>query len=120
MSTALPRGVRQAVYERDEWACIRCFIASALQVHHRHPRKSGGTSRPDIHDPANLITLCSRCHAHVESRRTQSYRLGLLVPTGEDPAAWPVYRGRGLWQQPGTAWTPAQPQPDQSAEVAPW
>jgi hypothetical protein len=73
---------------------------------------------------ANLIVLdgdgVRGCHGYVESHRAESYRLGYLVPSGEDPAAWPVYRGRGFWQQPGEGWVAAWPQPGQSADDAPW
>ena len=120
MATGLSRETREAVYARDGYSCVRCFRTSGLSVHHRRPRGMGGTSLDDVHHKANLITLhgdgVTGCHGWVESHRTLAYALGYLCPSWEDPEAWPVYRGRGVWQQPGESWTPAQPQPGQSAE----
>lgn len=57
---------RQAVYERDNWTCQNCHVASGphadddgvpLHAHHIVPRSRGGTNKL-----SNLRTLCEACH----------------------------------------------------------
>ena len=52
--------VRKIVLRRDENRCQGSGVEhdSQLHVHHRLPRSMGGRD-----DPANLVTLCSTCHA---------------------------------------------------------
>ena len=109
----LPQVLRGVVYARDEWACVRCGQGHGLSVHHRRPRGMGGTSRPEIHAMANLLTLCGDgtrgCHGWVESNRTEATRLGFLCPSWQDPADWPVNRGGDRWELPGETWTATEP-----------
>lgn len=67
--------------------------------HHRQPRGMGGTAGEQVHDLANLLLVCgdgtTGCHGWIEQHRTFSYRQGLLVPAGEDPAAWPLRLASG-------------------------
>ena len=49
---------RQIVLGRDNFQCIECSVKDNLHVHHLIPRHLGGNDAP-----ANLITLCSACHA---------------------------------------------------------
>lgn len=110
---AIPAKMRSQVLERDDYACSRCrkmLQGSYYSLHHRLPRGRGGT-----HTVENLVTLCGSgtspngCHEHVESHRQQATADGWLVPSGMDPAKWPVHRG-GEWLQPTAAgWEPAQP-----------
>lgn len=53
--------VRAAVLARERHRCATpgCRSAHFLEVHHVIPRSRGGSNRAE-----NLITLCSRCHAH--------------------------------------------------------
>lgn len=81
---------RQLVLDRAENLCERCGKAGE-QIHHRLPRGAGGTSDPEINSPSNLIVLCSTCHAWIESNRSASYDLGLLVRRGQNPADVPVF-----------------------------
>src|SRR5579863_7814580 len=55
-------GHRQAVLERDGWQCRGCEGRELLIVHHRTGEQS----------PAQMITLCARCHARVH--RLQAIR----------------------------------------------
>lgn len=58
---------RLEVLERDGWACRECQGAqSELQVHHIYYRKG---LLPWEYDEASLVTLCSDCHAEVESAK---------------------------------------------------
>jgi 5-methylcytosine-specific restriction endonuclease McrA len=58
-------GNREVVLNRDEYQCRVCQSTISLEVHHKD-----GTNHKDNHveannDPANLITLCKKCHARV-------------------------------------------------------
>ena len=50
--------LRQEVLRRDGWRCQSCGTMSNLEVHHQEFRSHSGN---DVE--ANLITLCSACHA---------------------------------------------------------
>ena len=43
--------------DRDGHKCQRCGVTAELVVHHKIPRKSGGTDKLD-----NLKTVCRSCH----------------------------------------------------------
>ena len=49
--------VKAYVKARDNYTCWACGAHEPLHVHHIVQRKDGGPDRP-----ANLITLCKRCH----------------------------------------------------------
>ena len=49
--------IRSQILLRDHFRCRECNYYKHLEVHHIIPRSKGGTD-----DPANLITLCQRCH----------------------------------------------------------
>lgn len=59
----------------------------------------GGTKRPDVHSPANILALCGTgttgCHGWVEANRFEARRLGFLVGQAKDPAQVPVARVGG-------------------------
>lgn len=52
--------LREQVLRRDGWRCQFCGAMSNLEVHHKHLRSRSGSD-----SELNLITLCTRCHAHV-------------------------------------------------------
>ncbi|MGN6162551.1 MAG: HNH endonuclease [Marmoricola sp.] len=90
-------GVREEVWERAGGYCERCGKAigtSAMSVHHRRPRRMGGTTDPAVNTPANLAILCGSgttgCHGEIESHRTEAYADGWLLHAGQDPADVPV------------------------------
>lgn len=116
----VPRGLRGAVWERDDGRCQRCgrsVYDGPCSLHHRRPRRSGGTAAASAHTPENLVLLCGTgttgCHQHVESWRAAAYAAGWLVHSWDDPAAVPVLRFDGAWALCGPVWadTPA-PAPD--------
>jgi hypothetical protein len=55
----------------EEAVCEICGDTRGIEQHHILHRKMGGSKDPVIHDHANLITLCRRCHTalHVGSWR---------------------------------------------------
>ncbi|MGE2733807.1 HNH endonuclease [Mycolicibacterium vaccae] len=94
--TDFPPPVVEIVDERAGGRCERCGeIASDLQNHHRRPRGSGGSRRPDTNVASNAGRLCGLCHRTVESYRAKAYDEGWLVRQSQSPMATPVlYRGR--------------------------
>lgn len=54
--------LKQEVFERDEHKCYICHDDKHLEVHHKLPQRLGGK-----HEVDNLITLCRRCHRHIET-----------------------------------------------------
>lgn len=82
MSRALqiPQALRQQIYERDMHTCRRCYrVGLPLQIHHRCPRRMGGSSDPRINDPRNLVSLCTSCHDWIESHRDLARDQGWLL-----------------------------------------
>jgi 5-methylcytosine-specific restriction endonuclease McrA len=63
------RAIREAIRQRDNYICQRCGLHQAdhhkaLDVHHVIPLREFLPDRIDeAHNPNNLITLCSSCHA---------------------------------------------------------
>lgn len=60
----------KAVYERDNWRCVRCNSPDAgprsLHAHHIKPWAGNPDLRFDIN---NAVTLCRTCHQWVHSRK---------------------------------------------------
>jgi len=91
--------VRQLVIDRIDRKCLRCYSYGQV-IHHRRPRKRGGSKRPEINYPENLAWICNACHLWIETNRTESYNAGWLVKEGlEDPAeiALVDMYGRHFW-----------------------
>lgn len=69
-----------------------------VNIHHRRPRGSGGTSREDVHSLANLMLVCgsgnvSGCHGFIENHATVAEARGYKVAKEgrrSDPAEVPV------------------------------
>jgi hypothetical protein len=93
-SLQVPSGVRALVLARDGHHCARCgrsVLNYPSSLHHRLPRRMGGTRDPRINDPRNLIRLCgtgtSGCHEFVESHRDLSRATGWLLPSLDELAS---------------------------------
>lgn len=114
----IPLKLRQQILTRDDHTCTRCdqpIRDSDYSLHHRLPRGRGGQ-----HTPENLVTVCGSattgCHQVIESYRARATVDGWLVPSGINPAAWPVHRV-GQWLQPtATGWEPSEPHPTLQAD----
>ncbi len=62
--------LRQKILARDQYKCAAChqtFSPSELHVHHIQPFKTFADPM-QANMPSNLVTLCHRCHAIVETR----------------------------------------------------
>lgn len=94
--TGPTRSTREIVHERSGWVCERCGAAKAVQIHHRRPRRSGGSKLPDTNSPANLLDFCRGCHGWVESNRMEALLQGLLLHSTEVPREVPVLLRHGL------------------------
>lgn len=88
--------VVDAVYARAGFSCELCGAAVGDRrgvdhhIHHRRPRRMGGSKAADTNSPVNLLLLDPSCHDRVEKERTAAYEGGWLVRQDEDPAAVPV------------------------------
>ena len=50
--------LRRFILDRDGWRCQRCGRPGRPEVHHED-------HNPANNDPANLRTLCKRCHIEI-------------------------------------------------------
>lgn len=128
-SSEIPKAIRDAVLDRDQFSCVRCgrYLVDTIRygLQHRRPRGVGGSRL--LHTMANLVTLCGwtvdagTCTERVEllNRKTAAAE-GWLVPNGVTPEEWPVRRWTPdgpRWMQPGVEWVPASPHPRQTEEA---
>ena len=59
----IPKAVREAVYERDGYACVTCGTPDNLSIDHVIPWSRGGPDHPD-----NYQTLCRPCNSRKGNR----------------------------------------------------
>ena len=91
--SAFSERTRELVRQRANNRCDLCgsrILAGVAQLHHRSPRKAGGSSNADLGSPANALLLHVLCHARVEKDRSRSYSMGWLVHAWDNPAEIPV------------------------------
>ena len=95
--------VRHMALLRALYRCERCLLplSSQWSLHHRRPRRMGGTRRPDANAPQNLLVLCGSgttgCHGWLESNRTEAYQTGYLLYDLDDPLIHAYLDGDGDW-----------------------
>ena len=53
----IPKSVRDAVFKRDNYCCVKCGSTKNLEVDHKVSLANGGTN-----EMANLQTLCQDCN----------------------------------------------------------
>ena len=53
----IPKAVREAVFKRDNYCCVKCGSTKNLEVDHKVSLANGGTNHID-----NLQTLCRDCN----------------------------------------------------------
>ncbi len=61
--------LRQAVYDRDNHACVYCAATDDLSIDHKTPEMHGGTNDFD-----NLQTACRKCNAQKRDLTDSEYR----------------------------------------------
>lgn len=80
------------VLERDGYTCVVCKQPYA-HLHHRRPKRMGGSRLPDTDTVVNLICLCEPCHRTVHAHGVDGE--GYLLSANDDPAQTPLlWRGR--------------------------
>lgn len=86
----------EAVWDRAGGRCeisgVQLFGERTVgwHVHHRRPRRMGGSKLDDTNSVENLLLLSPEAHEHVERNRTEAYERGWLVRQEAIPAAVPV------------------------------
>ena len=62
--------------------------------HHRLPRRMGGSRRPELNAPSNLLVICGSgttgCHGRIESHRERAYEDGLILRADQNPLHVPA------------------------------
>ena len=87
------------VHNRSAGICEVCGWAEGQQLHHRCPRRAGGTRDKAINAPSNLIFLCHLCHASIESHRVKAINDGHLISQfNRDGADEVPLLYRGTWR----------------------
>ena len=84
-------------------ACERCgrqVVTVGRSIHHRKPRRMGGTRSAATQAASNLLVVCGSgttgCHGWVEAHRTQALADGWLLHDGDEPLDTRVLR-RHVW-----------------------
>ena len=67
--------------------CAAWLANTPADIHHRRPRRMGGTSNPEIHQPANLVVVCRTCHRWIEENRQLALRARLAPSPNTTPAS---------------------------------
>lgn len=90
---------KRLIRARDNNRCVLCgiYVGEGGEVHHRRPRKHGGSRHWTTSSPANGLLLChvfggNGCHQHIEANRKWAYDHGFLIHEGParnptDPAS---------------------------------
>ena len=60
---------RNSVFRRDHWLCQQCGTHASIEAHHIIPFAVLLREDRDLFDPANGITLCTKCHANLDPHR---------------------------------------------------
>lgn len=86
MSTGFTTRVRELIKARSLGRCETCGVAKRdMQIHHRRPRRLGGSRLTATNEAANGLHLCGNCHQGIESDRELSYAHGLILWARQEP-----------------------------------
>ncbi len=75
----IPGDLRQAVFERDEFACVYCGSEAHLQCDHAIPVSKGGETTIE-----NLVTACRTCNSRKKDRERKAFERSLEKQNSED------------------------------------
>ena len=94
---------RQLVVARYQRCCARCGrpVTGRYSLHHRKPRRMGGSRDEVTHSAANQVLLdgsgTEGCHGYVESFRDEARALGWLLHDGDSPLEVPLLHAIYGW-----------------------
>lgn len=94
--TGPTKEVVDIIKARAQYMCECCNLLPGEQIHHLLPRRAGGTRRPEINLPSNLVFLAAECHARIEGNRAQALTDGFLRSDGMNQLRKPVKLWYGL------------------------
>lgn len=103
MRTGPTPAVRETVYQRANYCCELCYqpVTERASIHHRRPRRMGGTRRTDSNQAMNLLLLCGSgvtgCHGRVETQRAKALQTGVILYDRDNPAEHPFQDMHGNW-----------------------
>ena len=92
-------GLRQAVYERDDFECTKCGMSQEqhlvlfnkkLIIHHEDD--NGRLSNIPNHEIENLLTVCFRCHNSIHKVRTKKDKFQGLLEQDDSDYRYPKIR----------------------------
>ena len=88
----VPPDVVNDVVAREDRNCAVCGlrIDGKGQIHHRKPRRMGGSGNR-LDTLSNMVLLHPSCHLqHVEQHRTRAHQNGWLLTANQDPESTPL------------------------------
>jgi hypothetical protein len=102
MPTGFSELAAATIRDRSMGRCEICGSGNPVHIHHRTPRRSGGTKgvRADrVNSVPNGLRVCNWCHDRAEKNRTEAFHMGWLVPEGVEPSEYQVYLN--IWMGQG-------------------
>lgn len=94
MPNDIPDAEQAIVDERDRGQCVRCGGMGGARHHRRRRREHDAHT----HEPCNVITLCTVCHAWVHANSRVSLDGGWrLKPWVTDPHRQPIKHHQYGW-----------------------
>lgn len=107
-NTGPTKSERDPVRARSGGRCeMTACTREAVHIHHRRPRRMGGSTAPDVNGAANLLHVCRWHHEWIESHRAEAMRLGLLLSARANPLRVPAqlrHDEEPIWLLPDGSW----------------
>ena len=96
------QAVRALVLDRDHWTCVLGVLCdprptTGLHPHHRRRVGMGGTSLPEIHGAANLVTACDPDNGWCEDNPDEARARGWKLDRLDEAPVTPVRSPNGTW-----------------------
>jgi 5-methylcytosine-specific restriction enzyme A len=87
---------RKTIKRRAGGQCELCGMpCTDGQIHHRKPRRAGGSIDPRVSDASNGVYIHASCHGKVESNRHWAIQRGWLLFAAEYPEEVPIRTWKG-------------------------